>query len=72
MGKMKELYYELLQANNGEIPQEATIADLARMNDLKIYEWREYERSQNNKPLKLKNNTKNKSKQKGTNNEEGD
>ena len=69
---MKELYYELLQANNGEIPQEATIADLARMNDLKIYEWREYERSQNNKPLKLKNNTKNKSKQKGTNNEEGD
>ena len=72
MGKMKELYYELLQANNGEIPQEATIADLERMNDLKIYEWREYERSQNNKPLKLKNNTKNKSKQKGTNNEEGD
>jgi hypothetical protein len=48
MGKMKDLYYELLQANNGEIPQEATIADLARMNDLKIYEWREYERSQNN------------------------
>jgi hypothetical protein len=47
MGKMKELYNELLQANNGEIPQEATIADLARMNDLKIYEWREYERSQN-------------------------
>ena len=46
MGKMKELYYELLQANNGEIPQEATIADLAKMNDLKIYEWREYERSQ--------------------------
>jgi len=47
MGKMKELYNELLQANNGEIPQEATIADLERMNDLKIYEWREYERSQN-------------------------
>ena len=46
MGRMKELYNELLQANNGEIPQEATIADLARMNDLKIYEWREYERSQ--------------------------
>jgi hypothetical protein len=49
MGRMKELYNELLQANNGEIPQEATIADLARMNDLKIYEWREYERTQNNK-----------------------
>ena len=50
MGRMKELYNELLQANNGEIPQEATIADLARMNDLKIYEWKEYERIQNNKP----------------------
>jgi len=72
MGRMKDLYFEVLQANNNEIPSEATIADLARMNDLKIYEWREYERSQNNKPLKLKNNTKNKSKQKGTNNEEGD
>ena len=36
MGRMKDLYYELLQANNGEIPQEATIADLARMNDLKM------------------------------------
>ena len=44
---MKELYCELLEANQGEIPHEATIADLARMNDLKIFEWREYERSQN-------------------------
>ena len=60
MGKMKELYYELLQANNGEIPQEATIADLARMNDLKIYEWREYERSQNHvkKPKNERNTEK--------------
>ena len=58
MGRMKELYNELLQANNGEIPQEATIADLARMNDLKIFEWREYERSQNNiKKLKNEGNT---------------
>ena len=72
MGRMKDLYFEVLQANNGEIPSEATIADLARMNDLKIYEWREYERSQNNKPLKLRNTIKNKSNQKGTNNEEGD
>ena len=47
MGRMKDLYFEVLQANNGEIPSEATIADLTRMNDLKIYEWREYERSQN-------------------------
>ena len=54
MGRMKELYCELLEANQGEIPHEATIADLARMNDLKIFEWREYERSQNN-IKKLKN-----------------
>ena len=58
---MKELYYELLQANNNEIQQEATIADLARMNDLKIYEWREYERSQNYvKKPKNERNTKRK------------
>ena len=72
MGRMKDLYFEVLQANNNEIPSEATIADLARMNDLKIYEWREYERSQNNKPSKLRNTIKNKSNQKSTNNEEGD
>jgi len=61
MGRMKDLYFEVLQANNGEIPQEATIADLARMNDLKIYEWREYERSQNYvKKPKNERNTKRK------------
>jgi hypothetical protein len=61
MGRMKDLYFEVLQANNNEIPQEATIADLARMNDLKIYEWREYERSQNYvKKPKNERNTKRK------------
>ena len=61
MGRMKNLYFEVLQANNGEIPSEATIADLARMNDLKIYEWREYERSQNYvKKPKNERNTKRK------------
>ena len=61
MGRMKDLYFEVLQANNGEIPSEATIADLARMNDLKIYEWREYERSQNYvKKPKNERNTKRK------------
>ena len=61
MGRMKDLYFEVLQANNNEIPSEATIADLARMNDLKIYEWREYERSQNYvKKPKNERNTKRK------------
>ena len=44
MGRMKELYMEMLHANDGNIPNEATIADLQRMKDLEIFEWREYER----------------------------
>ena len=44
MGRMKELYMELLHANDGEIPKEATIADLQRMKDLETFEWQEYER----------------------------
>lgn len=46
MGRMKELYMELLHANDGYLPLEATIADLQRMDDLKIFEWKEYERKQ--------------------------
>ena len=44
MGKIKELYMELLHANDGNIPEEATIADLQRMKDLETFEWQEYER----------------------------
>jgi hypothetical protein len=44
MGRMKELYMELLHANDGGIPKEATIADLQRMKELNIYQWQEYER----------------------------
>jgi len=43
---MKELYMEMLHANNGNVPEEATIADLQRMKDLQIFEWQEYERKQ--------------------------
>jgi hypothetical protein len=46
MGRMKELYMELLHANDGYLPLEATIADLQRMDDLKIFEWKEYEQQQ--------------------------
>jgi Fic family protein len=46
MGRMKELYMEMLHANNGNVPEEATIADLQRMKDLQIFEWQEYERKQ--------------------------
>lgn len=46
MGRMKEVYMEMLHANDGNIPAEATIADLQRMKDLEIFEWKEYDRQQ--------------------------
>ena len=54
MGRMKEIYMQMYYANDGNIPQEATIADLKRMEDLKIYEWREYERALKLKEERLK------------------
>lgn len=45
MGRMKEVCIQILEANNG-IPEGMTIADVARMRDLEIYNWREYERQQ--------------------------
>lgn len=44
MGRMKDLYIEICNANNGEIPRELTIADAARMKELEIFEWEEYEK----------------------------
>jgi hypothetical protein len=46
MGRMKDLYMEMLYANDGNVPQEATIADLQRMKDLETFEWKEYEQQQ--------------------------
>ena len=46
MGRIKELYMEMLYANDGNIPGEATIADLKRMKDLETFEWKEYDRQQ--------------------------
>jgi hypothetical protein len=46
MGRMKEMYMEMIHANDGNIPEEATIADLQRMKDLETFEWKEYEREQ--------------------------
>ena len=43
---MSDLYMQMLHANDGKIPEEATIADLKRMKDLETFEWREYERKQ--------------------------
>jgi len=47
MGRMKEVCMEIIEANGG-IPEGMTIADVARMKELEIYEWKEYEKRQNN------------------------
>lgn len=46
MGRMKDIYMEMLYANDGNIPQEATIADIVRMKELEMYNWEEYEQQQ--------------------------
>jgi hypothetical protein len=53
MGRMKEIFMQMYYANDG-IPEEATIADLKRMEDLKIFEWREYERARKLKEERVK------------------
>jgi hypothetical protein len=53
MGRMKDLYMDLLHANDGHIPQEATLADLQRMRDLEIFEWKEYEQLQEKNRLQF-------------------
>jgi len=48
MGRIKELCINLMNANNGILPEEATIADITRMKELEISNWEEYERYQEN------------------------
>ena len=47
MGRMKEMYIEILNANNGKIPEDITTGDVARMKQLEIYNWEEYEKKKN-------------------------
>lgn len=46
MGRMKEYYMEIMEANDGKVPEELTIADITRMKELRIFNWQEYEREQ--------------------------
>jgi hypothetical protein len=46
MGRMKEVYMQVMHANDGQVPEEMTIADIMRMKELEIYNWEEYEREQ--------------------------
>lgn len=43
MGKMKELFIEICNANDGQLPGEMTTGDASRMKELEIYNWEEYE-----------------------------
>ena len=52
MGRMKEVYMQIMQANDG-IPEDMTVGDMLRMKDLNIYHWREYERAQERARLQL-------------------
>ena len=45
MGRMKEICIEIMNTNGG-IPEGMTIADVARMKELEIYNLEEYERRQ--------------------------
>jgi hypothetical protein len=52
MGRMKEIYIQIMNANDG-IPEEMTIQDFLKMRDLNIYHWKEYERAQERARLQL-------------------
>ena len=55
MGRMKELFINIMNANEGVLPEEITSADVARMRDMQIYEWKEYTRRLKEKQEKEKN-----------------
>jgi len=44
MGRIKEIFMQMYYANDGNIPEGATIGDLQRMEEMKIFQWQEYER----------------------------
>ena len=50
MGRMKELYMQIYQANNG-IPEGMTVGDIIKMKELQIFEWSVYERSKEKERL---------------------
>lgn len=45
MGRMKEIYIQIMNENEG-IPEDMTLADMLKMRELNIYHWQEYERAQ--------------------------
>ena len=47
MGRVKEFCIDLINANDG-IPEGITLEDVSRMRELKMYNWEQYERHQEN------------------------
>ena len=43
MGRMKEVCIQIMEENGG-IPEGMTVADVARMKELEMYNWEEYEK----------------------------
>ena len=54
MGRMKALYIEICNANNGVLPPRISIEDAVRMKELKIYNWEQYEQKIKNEVGKRK------------------
>ena len=50
MGRMKEVCIQIMNANDG-IPEGMTIADVAKMKMMELYNWEEYEREQEKRRL---------------------
>tara|TARA_R110000751_G_scaffold134372_1_gene236782 strand:+ start:292 stop:489 length:198 start_codon:yes stop_codon:yes gene_type:complete len=52
---MKNVYIDICNANNGEIPRELTMEDVNQMRILKEYNWEEYlKKTKVNKHFDLK------------------
>ena len=53
MGRMKEVCIQIMEENRG-IPEGMTVADVARMKELEMYNWEEYERNQQETRLQFR------------------
>jgi hypothetical protein len=49
MGRMKDLYNNILEANNG-MPSGLTVSEYTEMHKLKIYNYEEYKRLKSSQP----------------------
>lgn len=43
MGRMKEIFIEICNANDGQLPGDITAGDVIKMKQIEIYNWEDYE-----------------------------